>query len=76
MGDEQFVTTNCADDGDKERVRKLGLEEYELGMRDDATPEQVEVLLTGLRQLRDRVDQGQLELDDRAILRAVISRAM
>lgn len=70
------VTTNSADNGDTGRGRKLGLEEFELGMRDEATPEQVEVLLAGLRQLRDRVDQGQLELDDRAILRAVISRAM
>lgn len=71
-----WVTTNRADNGDKERGRKLGLEEFELGMRDDATPEQVEVLLAGLRQLRDRVDQGQLEPDDKAILRTVISGAM
>ena len=34
------VTTNSADNEDKERGRKLGLEEFELGMRDDATPEQ------------------------------------
>ena len=70
------VTTNSADNGDTERGRKLGLEEFELAMRDDATPEQLEVLLAGLRQLRDRVDQGQLEPDDRAILCAVISGAM
>jgi hypothetical protein len=70
------VTTNSADNGNTERGRKLGLEEFELGMRDDATPEQLEVLLAGLRQLRDRVDQGQLEPDDKAILYAVISGAM
>lgn len=70
------VTTDGADNGDTERGRRLGLEEFELAMRDDATPEQLEVLLAGLRQLRDRVDQGQLEQDDRAILRAVLSRAM
>lgn len=70
------MTTNSADNGNKERGRKLGLEEYELGMRDDATPEQLEVLVVGLRQLRDRVDRGQLDPDDRAILCAVLNGAM
>jgi len=66
------VTTGRNSGLDAEGGRELGCEELELGMSDDATPEQLERLLVGLRRLRDRVDRGQLEPGDSALLSVLL----
>jgi len=66
------VTTDRKSGLDAEGGRELGCEELELGMSDDATPEQLERLLVGLRRLRDRVDRGQLEPGDSALLSVLL----
>lgn len=46
------------------------------GLKEDATQEQFEATLNRLRQVRDRAEQGQLEVDDYALVRAVIEAEM
>jgi hypothetical protein len=79
IGDERAVPTNSRDP----RIAELELEfarddaDIALAKKDDAaTLEQLEARLDRLRQLRDRIDQRQLEPEDWALLRALIREEM
>ena len=64
IGDERSVAANWRDERIAERERELAREDAELAV--------LEVTLDRLRQLRDRIDQRQLELDDWALIDALV----